>query len=150
MKLLYYLLSFIAGICLTFQANKNGQLRLQVNNPILSSLISFVIGSVCLCIALNVQLISKSYTISTQTFSNVRWWMLLGGILGAIYIFSSILIPERIGFSVMFCLIIAGQMISTILVENFGLLGNPIQRITPQKAIGVFLLLVSVYLIRKK
>lgn len=149
MSLFYYLISFISGIFLTLQVGINGQLRKTVESPILSSFISFLVGTICLGILFCFSVINGSYSLPLQAMKSVRWWMLTGGALGAFYIFSTIFVSPKIGFATMFCLVICGQVILSILFDHFGLLGNEIHPINLYRIIGVMLLISGVYLIQK-
>ena len=48
MKIIYSFLPLIIGAALTAQAAINGQLRSAVNNPLMATLISFIVGTVFL------------------------------------------------------------------------------------------------------
>jgi len=48
-----------------------------------------------------------------------------------------------------FSLIIAGQMIVTLIIDHFGLLGVPVKEISPIRIGGILLITVGVVLIRK-
>ena len=50
----------------------------------------------------------------------------------------------------MFVLIIAGQLITAVIIDHFGMLGLQQSTITLQKTVGVMLLVVGVYLVNKK
>lgn len=148
--MLYYILSFIAGISLSLQVGINGQLRKTVESPILSSFISFFIGALCLGSIYSISLLQGSSSISFQLIKNIRWWMLTGGVLGAFYIFSTIFASPKIGFANMFCLVICGQLLLSIFIDHFGLLGNEAYPINSQRIFGCLLLVIGVYLIQKK
>lgn len=149
MTLLYYLLSFVSGLFLSLQVVINGQLRQKVGSPILSSFISFLVGAICLGAIFCFSITSNSYSVSVHSIKNIRWWMLTGGMLGAFYIFSTIFVSPKIGFANMFCFVICGQVILSILFDHFGLLGNEVHSINLYRIIGVILLISGVYLIQK-
>lgn len=150
MSLKYYLLSFLSGLAVTLQVGINGQLRSNVGSPILSSLISFLVGSIGLCIVFCFTLANGTYTVSSlSTMKDIRLWMFTGGLLGAFYIFTTIIAPPKIGFANMFSLAICGQIILAVLFDHFGLMGNKIHLISPYRIIGIILLVSGVYIIQK-
>jgi len=150
MSLFYYLLSFISGLAVTFQAGINGQLRGKVGSPVLSSLISFVAGTLGLALVFGFSLLNKSSSLSGEsTLTCIRWWMLTGGLFGAFYIFTTIIASPKIGFANMFSLVICGQILLAVLLDHFGVFGNTVHLINPFRAIGVILLVLGVYLIQK-
>ena len=71
-----------------------------------------------------------------------------GGVFGAIYIAVSILLFPRLGAATVIALIVAGQMVGSLLFDHFGLLGAPLHPVTVSRAIGGALLIAAVVLIR--
>ncbi|MEA5084610.1 MAG: DMT family transporter [Lachnospiraceae bacterium] len=150
MSLQYYLLSFLSGLAVALQVGINGQLRSNIGSPILASLVSFLVGSIGLCIVFCYTLANGTYALSTlSTMKDIRWWMFTGGLLGAFYIFTTIISPSKIGFANMFSLAICGQIILAVIFDHFGLMGNKIHLISPLRIIGMVLLVSGVYIIQK-
>jgi transporter family-2 protein len=147
--LIYYLLSLISGSALTFQVGINGALRLKLGNPILSSLISFPVGTIALALILFFTVLNGSSTLPSATsIKNTSWWMFTGGLLGSFYIFTTIFTSPKIGFANMFSLVICGQIILAVIFDHFGLLSNAVHVITPLKVLGIVFLILGVYIIQ--
>jgi transporter family-2 protein len=150
MSYLYYLLSFVAGTAVAIQVGINSQLRQSIGNPVLSSLISFAVGTVSLAVIFFASVINKRYVIDTQTmFTGMPWWLFTGGLFGAFYIFMSIIAPQKIGFANMFSMVIFGQVLLSILFDHFGLFGNAVHALNPMRLAGLALLIGGVYIIQK-
>ncbi|MDF2856978.1 MAG: hypothetical protein K0Q87_2829 [Neobacillus sp.] len=145
----YYLIALISGAALTSQIGINGRLLSTMESPVLTSFISFLVGTIALAViygaavCYGLQPVPAFYAIKQTNF-----WMWLGGLFGAFYIFTTILCAPRIGFANMFSLVVAGQIILAIIFDHFGVLGNPVHTLSPFRALGVSLLIVSVYLIQ--
>lgn len=149
MRSIYYFLALISGFALTLQVGVNGELRSKIGSPILSSLISFAVGTIVLTITFFFTVLSGSS--SLQNFINIKntsWWMFTGGLLGAFYIFTTIFTSPKIGFANMFTLVICGQIILAVIFDHFGLLGNPIHTINSLRILGIILLILGVYIIQ--
>lgn len=149
MRSIYYFLALISGFALTLQVGVNGELRSKIGSPILSSLISFAVGTIVLTITFFFTVLSGSR--SLQNFINIKntsWWMFTGGLLGAFYIFTTIFTSPKIGFANMFTLVICGQIILAVIFDHFGLLGNPIHTINSLRILGIILLILGVYIIQ--
>jgi transporter family-2 protein len=71
------------------------------------------------------------------------------GILGAFYVAAVIILAPKLGTALTFSLIVAGQMIISIIFDNYGLLGLPIKQINWQRLLGVAFLITGVLLIRR-
>ncbi len=149
MNLIYYLLSLISGTFLTIQVSLNGKLRTAMGSPIFASLISFAVGTAGLAAALAFTLVSRSQPAPAWAGARqTQWWMWIGGLLGAFYVVTAIVSSPRIGFANMFSLVIAGQIIMAVLIDQFGALGYPPHTINPIRIAGIMLLIVSVYIIQ--
>lgn len=72
----------------------------------------------------------------------------LGGILGAMYVTIIILAFPRLGPALAFALLVAGQMITSLLMEHFDILVAQQHTITPWRLGGVALIIVGVILVR--
>lgn len=149
MNIIYYLLSALSGAGATLQAGINGELRSSMGSPILTSLISFLVGSVVLAVAYGVGILAGLQTVpALENFRHTQWWMWVGGLLGALFVFTTIIAPPKIGYANMFCLAIAGQLLLAILFDHFGVFGNTVHIMSTMRAVGVVLLIVSVYIIQ--
>jgi len=148
-RFIYYFLALISGFALTLQVGINGELRSKIGSPILSSLISFAVGTIVLTMTFFFTVLSDSS--SPQNFINIKntsWWMFTGGLLGAFYIFTTIFTSPKIGFANMFSLVICGQIILAVIFDHFGLLGNQIHTINSLRVLGIILLILGVYIIQ--
>lgn len=149
MTIIFYLLSLISGFALTLQVGINGALRSKIDNPILSSFISFGVGALGLALVFFFTILNGTSALpDSNNIKSVSWWMFTGGLLGAFYIFVTIFTSPKIGFANMFSLVICGQIILSVIFDHFGLLGNQTHLLNPARAVGVTLLILGVYIIQ--
>ena len=59
------------------------------------------------------------------------------------------LLAPRLGVAMTFSLIVLGQMLITLVIDHFGLLGVPVQQVTLSRVAGILLVIGGVVLIRK-
>jgi bacterial/archaeal transporter family-2 protein len=147
MKILFYLLPVFAGIAITIQSGINSQLRTSIQHPLMAAFISFVVGTVALAILL---LFSKNALPELSQYSSIEWYKYLGGLLGAFVVTVTLIAVTRIGAGNMFVLIVAGQLITAVLMDHFGVLGMKHNPVTLQKLMGIGLLVAGAYLVNKK
>jgi transporter family-2 protein len=143
----FLLLAFLIGVTNTFQSGVNSQLRVATQNPILSSIISFATG---LCLLLVCYLFFNKESVPTlDTLKSISWWKWLGGVFGAFYVLTVILIVKEIGPANLLCLIIAGQLIAGVLIDHFGWVGFAVHSINVWRVLGIGLIIGGVVLVLK-
>lgn len=147
MKILFYILPVLIGLAMTIQSGVNAQMRSAINSPLFAAFISFSGGLLSLGLIL---LVTRQPVPSLQELSSVSWYKFTGGLLGAFVVTSVILSVHRIGAANMFVLIVAGQLITAILMDHFGILGLKTSPITTGKLLGILLVIAGAYLVNKK
>lgn len=128
------------------QAAINNKLANSVESPILSAFISFVVGTVALFLYILATGIPLGNLANAKNAPLIAW---IGGILGAIFVASAVILVPRIGVALTFSLIIAGQMLVTLIIDHFGFLGVPVKEISLIRVLGATLITIGVILIRK-
>ena len=139
-----YLLGLGVGIGLVVQVGMNSTLRALLGSPIVAALISFVVGSVAL--ALFAIVTGAPLPLRTQ-LSAVPAWAWLGGVLGAFYVASSVIVGPRLGAATLLALVVLGQLGTSLLVDHFGWLGFAQHPITAVRLLGAALLFAGVLLV---
>ncbi|RPJ06444.1 MAG: DMT family transporter, partial [Deltaproteobacteria bacterium] len=76
-------------------------------------------------------------------------WIWTGGILGGLYVWFTIILASKLGATVLFGLIVAGQLIASLVIDHHGLLGFPHHPINLWRVLGVAFLILGVILIRR-
>jgi transporter family-2 protein len=140
-KELTYCLVFLAGIAIAIQAAINARLGQALGNGMHGVIVSFVIGTIA---ALIYALIEGGSIVALQSLKGTPWWMWTGGLLGVMFVWTTIFAVPKIGVSVMFPLVVAGQMAASMVLEHFGLLGAPSQPITLARIGGGLLVVLGV------
>lgn len=74
----------LGGICIAVQAPINAALARHVGSPLVGAAVSFGVGFVILSVAAVVLGQGRSFG---RAFS-ADWWMLMGGVLGAFYVWT--------------------------------------------------------------
>lgn len=145
-QLLFIILAIVAGAVLPLQAGLNVQLGKSVHQPIFAAFASFLIGTIALFLYLLVLKFDYNTISQTKTVSPVVW---IAGVLGAFYVAAVIILAPKLGTALTFSLVVAGQMIISLVFDHYGLLGLPIKQINWQRLLGVAFLITGVLLIRR-
>jgi transporter family-2 protein len=146
MQSLLYLLGLGVGIGLVLQVGMNSTLRSILGSPILAALISFVVGSVALACFLGVL---RTPLPERAQLAAVPAWAWLGGILGAFYVASSVIVGPRLGAATLLALVVLGQLGTSLVVDHFGWLGFAQHPLTLMRLAGAALLFGGVLLITR-
>ncbi|WKN40642.1 DMT family transporter [Tunicatimonas pelagia] len=147
MPYLLLLVPLLIGMGVVVQAGANTQLSQMLANPFIAGLISFVIGTLCLLI-INIVMRSDFSVLTVHNIAQTHWWMWLGGLMGAFFITSVIVIAPKIGPTQLFGLIIASQLTFSAVVDHYGWLGFQAQPINIKKIVGVLFLMAGTFLIQ--
>ena len=84
-----------------------------------------------------------------RDWRSLPWYMLGAGVFGLIlYQTMSITLP-RLGSTLMITLIITGQLLVGMLIDQFGWLGVPVHPINLTRVAGILVLLAGAYLISR-
>jgi transporter family-2 protein len=76
------------------------------------------------------------------------WWIWSGGFLGAFLVAATIVLAPRLGAASMIALVVSGQMVTSVVLDHYGLIGYTIHPINTWRVCGVLLLVGGVVLIR--
>jgi bacterial/archaeal transporter family-2 protein len=120
-----------AGMAAPTQFAINSQLRQVVGGPVLAAALSVLVGTVILFATTAV--VRRSVP-ELGPIMNAPWWMWLGGLLGA---------ATTVG------LFLAGQVISSIVIDHFGLLGVTVQPASTACLLGALLVIVGVAIVQR-
>ncbi len=128
------------------QAAINSKLADDVNSPILAAFISFAVGTLALFIYILTTGVPLSNLGQIKNASFISW---TGGFLGAFFVASAVVLVPKLGVALTFSLLIAGQMLITLVLDHYGLLGVPVKEVNIQRFLGVLLIVGGAILIRK-
>ena len=140
------------GLAVFFMAVVGGLIALQApinaglgkaTGSFAAAFISFAIGT--LVLALIVVLSGKAEGVTEAT--SVEWYYLLGGLLGAAYVFSALTLVSEIGAGGVAAATVTGQLTTSVVLDRLGVFGLEQTPLSAQRLIGVGLLLAGTYLV---
>jgi len=143
---LWAILGVCAGAFIAVQAPINAELARGLGMPVAAAAASFLTGAVALA--------ALSFAFSAAQGVTIGWrvpppWLFIGGgLLGAAYVTSVIILTPKLGAAATMALIVAGQLIAGMLLDRIGFMGMAVREITAGRLIGVLLLLSGALMIR--
>ena len=142
--MIYLVLALLAGAILPFQAAINATLRAPLGHVVWATFSSFFIGTV----ALGIYALAARLPLPTA-LGNIAAWQWTGGLFGAVFVSLTVILTPKIGPATTFGLIIFGQLLASLVLDNFGWLGVPQHALNAPRVLGALFLLLGVFLIRK-
>jgi transporter family-2 protein len=135
-----------AGALVGLQAPINSRLGKSVGG-VQAATFSFIVGTVAL---VAITFLLRGGFSSYGSLGSVPWWAMIGGLLGAVYVFVALEAVKYLGASGLTAVVIAGQLAASVVVDRFGLLGIARTPITLDRIIGLVLLVAGVALVVRK
>jgi transporter family-2 protein len=109
------------GAVLTSQVATNKQLGEALHNLYIPAVANMIVGLVAtLAITL---LASREYPTMSMVKAAPWYAWLAGGVLGAVYLTGNILLAPKLGAAALIGLVVTGQIVFSVLVDNFGWFG---------------------------
>jgi len=140
------LLGVGAGCLVGMQAPINSRLGKSVGTA-QAATFSFLVGTAALVIVASFW---KGGLGGLGQVGRAPWWALVGGLLGAVYVTVALVAVRTLGASGLTAVVIAGQLIISVVIDRFGLLGVARQHIGAGRILGLLLLVAGVILVVKR
>ena len=139
-------LGLIAGLSFVMQQIVNTNLKSGLSSPLWAAFVSYAGGTLLVALIL---LVTQQGVPSRQALAGTSWPSWLGGAFGLVYVLVSIVLISRVSAATSIALIVAGEMLTSVTFDHFGVLGLTKHPIGTVRVIGALLLLAGVVLIRK-
>jgi transporter family-2 protein len=141
-ELLAALATIAVGSLIALQAPINSGLG-KVTGTLPAAAISFTVGTLLL---LGIVVVTgEAGSLSRAT--DVRWYYLIGGVLGAAYVTTVLLTVRTLGAGGVTAATVAGQLTMSVVIDRLGFLGLDETPITLSRVIGVVLLFAGTVLV---
>jgi bacterial/archaeal transporter family-2 protein len=144
--ILFLLLALAAGVLLPVQAGLNAQLRSALGSPLAAALVSFLVGTAGLT---TVALLLRTPLTLGRAWAATSPWQWSGGLIGAVYVLAAIVLAPRLGAATLIAAVVAGQMITSLVLDQYGLVGFPVHSLTLVRLLGAALVIAGVILIQR-
>lgn len=131
----------LAGAFIPVMAILNGRLGKSMGEALHASVILFGVGFLfCLTVAL---VLTKSLPHATD-LANAKPVEYLGGFIVGFYVISATLLAPRIGLANFIVCAVSAQIIISVVIDHFGLLGAMVRPVSMTRLIGIGLLIAGI------
>ncbi|MDR3443798.1 MULTISPECIES: DMT family transporter [unclassified Dyella] len=141
-----YLLVIGAGISVAVQQVLNANLRTAIGSPWWAGFTSYLIGTM---VMLMLALATKGPRLGDVLLARTTPLSWMGGVFGAIFVGTAILMIPRLGAATVLALIVVGQMTAGIAIDHFGLFGVPQHIAHPIRWLGAAMLIAGAVMVRR-
>lgn len=141
MNTIALLVALCIGALLPLQALINARLGQLTLGPLFASLASFAVGTLALLL-----LWLASPRPAGASWTLPPWWAWTGGLVGAAFVFAATVLVPRLGAASLICLVVAGQLAGSLVLDHFGVL-HARQPIDVLKLLGMVLVAAGMLLV---
>lgn len=136
-SLLLLAAALFAGAVVPLQAGANATLGRLLGHPLWATVISLTIS---LALILPMLVAFRAPVPSLAAAFKGPWWIWIGGGAGVIYITAALILAPKLGAASFIVAVIAGQMVISMLIDHFGLMGFPVKPVNPARLVGLALI----------
>lgn len=140
-----YIVGIIAGLASTMQGSVNARIREMIKSPYITTLINFMTAIAVLVVLVLVT--EGNLDMHRDDIASQPAWILCGGLCGVVIVMLGIICIPIIGSARNVTLLCFGQIMAGLVVDNYGLFGAPVTKMSMMRAIGAVLVLVGIILI---
>ncbi|MEZ0192817.1 DMT family transporter [Pseudomonas qingdaonensis] len=139
------LVALLAGAAVPFQAGANAALGRLLGHPLWATLISLAVSVLMVLPAL---LLMRVPLPQLANLGQAPWWAWLGGVAGVAYITAALILTPRLGAAGFIVCVIAGQVLSSLIIDQWGLMGLPSRPVNGLRIAGVALIIVGMLVVQ--
>ncbi|WP_298742894.1 DMT family transporter [uncultured Brevundimonas sp.] len=143
--LLAMLAVVIGGAATALQAPTNAKLMGAVGSPVNAAFVSFAVGTA----ALGVLAVALQGRPDLAAARALPWYAWVGGLYGAVFVVAAAWSVPRLGVAATIILMVAGQLLLSLVLDHFGAMGMPRQPISWGRLAGIGLVVAGVLMVRK-
>ncbi|MFJ6024867.1 DMT family transporter [Brevundimonas sp. NPDC092305] len=135
----------LAGGATALQAPTNARLMTAVGSPVNAAFVSFAVGTAALgLLALLFQ--TRPDMAAART---LPWYAWIGGLYGVVFVIAATWGVPRLGVALTITLMVAGQLLISLILDHFGAFGVPRAPINLGRLAGVALVVGGVIMVRR-
>jgi transporter family-2 protein len=144
---MFAIFAVLIGVVVAIQARINGQLSVDLDNGLAAALVSFLTGLAIVSVL--VFGFKREREALFRVFDAIKnkelvTWELMGGVLGGFFVAAQSAVVPQIGVALFTIAVVAGQTISSLLVDKVGMTPSGKERITKPRIFGAVATLIAV------
>ena len=145
-SLLLCLLALLVGALIPVQAASNAVLSKATGGIAYPSIILF---SVALIVAVSFAVFTRATVPALSSLTTAPRYGYLGGFIVASYVLAITFLAPRLGVGTAIAFVVTGQILSSAMIDQFGLLNSVVAELTPKRLLGMVMIIVGAFLAKK-
>jgi bacterial/archaeal transporter family-2 protein len=113
----FLLLALAAGVAGAVQVGVNGRVSAATRQPLVATLVNFVVGLVTLFVILGVQAVLDPDGVGSLSAVGEKPWLLVGGAMGVLFVAGSAWSVRALGVLLLSLIVLAGTLVGALAVD---------------------------------
>lgn len=143
------LAAIAAGAVNPLQAGANAELNKQLSGPLLTGIWVYLsgLGGLLLTALVWRQFGGAALGRASAALAHVPWWAWLGGVISVVSTLAGAIFAQRLGSGLFTGLSLTASLVTSVLLDQFGILGFRQHAASPARLAGCVLLVAGVWLV---
>lgn len=137
----FLVVALASGALVPLQAGANAALGRALGHPLWATMASLAVSAACVVPILIASRISAP---AIANLSAQPKWIWVGGLAGVIYITTALLLAPKLGAANLMTAVIVGQILASLVIDYFGLVGFVPRSISGPRLVGTLLVIAGV------
>lgn len=147
MAILLWIAAIVAGISNPLQSGSNSELLKRMDAPIVAALTVYLIGATCLLLA--IPFLGLPVRSAIGRLHGAPWWIGIGGLCNVTFLLVSLTVTKQLGSGTFTTLVVVSAVITSVILDHFGLLGLAMRPLTALRGVGCGLAVAGIVLIAR-
>lgn len=147
MAIFLWLGAILAGISNPLQSGSNSELLKRMEAPIVAAFAVYFVAAACLLLC--IPFLGFPLRSAIAKLGGAPWWIAIGGVCNCAFLLASLTITKKLGSGTFTTLVVISAVLTSVLLDNFGMLGLPVRSLTWLRGLGCALAVTSVILIAR-
>ncbi len=140
------MIALIAGAANPLQAAANAELNRQLGTPLWAGLSVYASGLLGMLLLL---LLSREPAPASATLAGVHAWVWFGGLISIASTVAGLLLAQRLGAGIFTGLTVTASLVTSLVLDHFGLLGFRQHTASPGRLAGGVLLIAGAWMLAR-
>ena len=147
MSLLFWVAAVVAGISNPLQSASNAELLKRMEAPVVAAFSVYLVGACCLLLTIPYYGFPARSAVSK--LDGAPWWLVIGGVCNALFLMVALTVTKQLGSATFTTLLVISAVVTSVVLDHFGLLGLEVRQVTTLRALGCLLAIAGVVLIAR-